>query len=150
MQDKEEFDRNSTYEILSRQKVGRHMQSNSITGRQVPLIVPLREDLVKENAVCINVAFLMESGVKLILPQLSKLVQRNVPIKILTGTYLSVTEPSAIYLLKVVLGNKVDIRFYNEQNVSFHPKGYMIEQDEDSVAYIGSSNVSQSALISGL
>lgn len=126
------------------------MQTNSITGRQLPLIAPLREDLVKANAVYINVAFLMESGVKLILPQLTRLAQRNVPIKILTGTYLSVTEPSAIYLLKVILGNKVDIRFYNERNVSFHPKGYIIEQDGDSIAYIGSSNVSQSALISGI
>lgn len=126
------------------------MQTNSITGRQVPLILPLREDLAKANAVYINVAFLMESGVKLILPQLTRLVQRNVPIKILTGTYLNVTEPSAIYLLKVILGNKVDIRFYNERNVSFHPKGYIIEQGEDSIAYIGSSNVSQSALISGV
>jgi len=88
------------------------MQINSITGRQVPLILPLREDLVKGTAVFINVAFLMESGVKLILPQLSRLAQRNIPIKILTGTYLNVTEPSAIYLLKFVLGNKVDIWTY--------------------------------------
>ena len=126
------------------------MQINSITGRQTPLILPLCEDLIKAKAVYINVAFLMESGIKLILPQLSRLVQINVPIKILTGTYLNVTEPSAIYLLKFVLGNKADIRFYNEHNVSFHPKGYIIEQDEDSVAYIGSSNISRSALTSGV
>ena len=46
----------------------------------------------------------MESGAKLIADQLAAAARRGVPIKILTGTYLSVTEPSAIYYLKSRLG----------------------------------------------
>ena len=67
-------------------------------------------------------------------------------IRVLTGNYLNITQPQALYLLKGALGEKVDLRFYNVPNKSFHPRLYIFEYEEDGDIFIGSSNISNSAL----
>ena len=54
------------------------------------------------------------------------------------------------YLMKDILGDKVDLRFYNNTKRSFHAKSYMFENDEGGEIFIGSSNLSKSALTSGI
>lgn len=71
-------------------------------------------------------------------------------IRILTGNYLKITQPQALYLLKSELKDKVDLRFYNNPNKSFHPKAYMFHNPIDSEIYIGSSNISRGALTSSI
>lgn len=68
----------------------------------------------------------------------------------MTGNYLEITQPSALYLIKSRLGDRVDLRFYNEKNRSFHSKSYMFHYRDYSELYIGSSNISKSALTSGI
>lgn len=104
------------------------------------------------NAVRIDiiVSFLMESGVKMLLNDLKAALERGVQIRILTGNYLGITQPSALYLIKKELGDRVDLRFYNEKNRSFHPKSYIFHYENSSEIYIGSSNISRSALTSGI
>ena len=70
------------------------------------------------------VSFLMESGVKMLLPDLREAVSRGVKIRILTGRYLGITQPSALYLLRKEFGNEIDLRFYYTTEHSFHPKAY--------------------------
>ena len=41
---------------------------------------------------------------------LEEIKDKNIPIRILTGNYLNITQPSALYLLKDILGDKVDLR----------------------------------------
>lgn len=98
----------------------------------------------------IIVSFLMESGVKMLLKELDNALNRGARIRILTGNYLGITQPSALYLIKRKLGDRVDLRFYNEKNRSFHPKSYIFHYMDHSEIYIGSSNVSRSALTSGI
>lgn len=92
----------------------------------------------------------MESGVKMLLGELDNALKRGAKIRILTGNYLGITQPSALYLIKHKLGDQVDLRFYNEKNRSFHPKSYMFHYKDYSELYIGSSNISRSALTSGI
>ena len=96
------------------------------------------------------VSFLMESGVKLILADLKAALGRGVQIRILTGNYLGITQPSALCLIKKELGDQVDLRFYNEKERSFHPKSYIFHYGNMGEIYIGSSNISRSALTSGI
>ncbi|MBQ5802304.1 MAG: hypothetical protein IIW27_04655, partial [Clostridia bacterium] len=49
----------------------------------------------------------------------------GVKIRILTGNYLNITQPHALYLLRKELRDKIDLRFYNVPNKSFHPKAYI-------------------------
>ena len=99
------------------------------------------------------VAFLMESGARLIGPPLKDAAKRGAQIQILTGTYLSVTEPSAIYYLLNLLGTSVDLRLFQDGSRSFHPKSYIFDYNDDpdaSEVYVGSSNLSASALSRGV
>lgn len=85
-----------------------------------------------------------------LLGELDNALKRGAKIRILTGNYLGITQPSALYLIKHKLGEQVDLRFYNEKNRSFHPKSYMFHYKDYSTIYIGSSNISKSALTSGI
>lgn len=106
--------------------------------------------LKKADSVDIVVSFLMESGVKMLLSELESALDRGAKIRILTGNYLGITQPSALYLIKRKLGDRVDLRFFNDENRSFHPKSYIFHYANYSEIYIGSSNISRSALTSGI
>ncbi|SFU53619.1 Helicase conserved C-terminal domain-containing protein [Clostridium sp. DSM 8431] len=124
--------------------------SNVVTGDKDHLYNKLKTSIKKAKKIDIIVSFLMESGVKLILDDLKEAIDRNVPIRILTGNYLEITQPSALYLIKSELQDKVDLRFYNVHKKSFHPKAYIFENDIDSELYVGSSNISRGALTSSI
>lgn len=114
------------------------------------LYYQLKMSMMKAKRVDIIVSFLMESGVRMILNDLQMALDRGVQIRILTGNYLGITQPSALCLIKKELGNRVDLRFYNDKRRSFHPKSYIFHYEKLSEIYIGSSNISKSALTSGI
>ena len=114
------------------------------------LLWQLELSMMHAKQIDIIVSFLRESGVKMLLPKLKMAQERGVPIRILTGTYLGITQPSALYLLRSELGDKVDLRFYADSHRSFHPKAYFFHGEKESRVFIGSSNISQSALTSGI
>lgn len=114
------------------------------------LLWQLELSMMHAKQIDIIVSFLRESGVKMLLPKLKIAQERGVPIRILTGTYLGITQPSALYLLRSELGDKVDLRFYADSHRSFHPKAYFFHGEQESRVFIGSSNISQSALTSGI
>ena len=89
------------------------------------LYYQLKMSMQKADRIDIIVSFLMESGVRMILGDLKAALDRGADIRILTGNYLGITQPSALYLIKKELGNQVDLRFYNEKERSFHPKSYI-------------------------
>ena len=124
--------------------------SNCITGDTNHLLPKLKESFKKATSIDIIVAFLMESGVKLLKDELKEVVNKNIPIRILTGNYLNITQPQALYMLKDIMGDKVDLRFYNVPNKSFHPKAYIFEYEKGGDLYVGLSNISRSALTSGI
>lgn len=123
---------------------------NAITGQKNNLYERLKFDINDAVEMKFIVSFLMESGIKLIADDLEAAISDETKLKIITGTYLNITEPSCIYYLKDRLGDKVDIRFFNVPQIAFHPKTYIINKKSESVLYIGSSNMSRSAMIEGV
>ena len=127
--------------------------TNVMTGdrnRSRYLYYQLKLSMAEAEAVDIIVSFLMESGVRMLLKDMKRALNRGVRIRILTGNYLGITQPSALYLIKQELGERVDLRLYNEKSRSFHPKSYIFHYDSSNEIYIGSSNISRSALTSGI
>ena len=127
--------------------------TDAMTGgadKRMYLYYQLANSIKKADSVDIIVSFLMESGVKMLLGELDNALKRGAKVRILTGNYLGITQPSALYLIRHKLGDQVDLRFYNEKNRSFHPKSYMFHYKDYSELYIGSSNISRSALTSGI
>lgn len=86
------------------------------------LYYQLKMSIMRAKQIDIIVSFLMESGVRMILKDLKSALERGVKVRILTGNYLGITQPSALYLIKKDLGNLVDLRFYNDHTRAFHPK----------------------------
>lgn len=127
--------------------------TNVMTGdrnRSRYLYYQLKMSMAEAEAVDIIVSFLMESGVRMLLKNMKRALNRGVRIRILTGNYLGITQPSTLYLIKQELGERVDLRLYNEKSRSFHPKSYIFHYDSSNEIYIGSSNISRSALTSGI
>ena len=113
-------ERIDTYEIES---------TNVMTGdrdRSRYLYYQLKMSMAKAKQIDIIVSFLMESGVRMLLNDMKRALERGVKIRILTGNYLGITQPSALYLIKSELGDRVDLRLYNETSRSFHPKSYIL------------------------
>lgn len=120
------------------------------TDKNKYLYYQLVRSLKEAKRVDIIVSFLMESGVKMLIDELKNAIDRGAKVRILTGNYLGITQPSALYLIKNKLGDKIDIKFYNDKSRAFHPKSYIFHYDNYGEIYIGSSNISKSALTSGI
>lgn len=144
-------------EFNTAEKVEDHIREDYVTDvmtgdrdKRMYLYYQLVGSMRKADRIDIIVSFLMESGVKMLLKELNQAMERGAKIRILTGNYLGITQPSALYLIKHELGEYVDLRFYNEKERSFHPKSYIFHYTDHSDIYIGSSNISRSALTSGI
>lgn len=90
----------------------------------------------------ISVAFITDSGVSLLIPTLLKLESKGIKGKVLSGTYLNFTDPSALRKLNTF--SNLEVKLVKFDN--FHAKGYFFKQDEVWTSLIGSSNLTQSAL----
>ncbi len=73
------------------------------------LVYQLKFSIAQAKQTDIIVSFLMESGVRILLNDLKAALYRGVQIRILTGNYLGITQPSALFLLKKELGDKVEL-----------------------------------------
>ena len=119
------------------------MKQNAFTGNNCDFYKQIKKSINDADSIDIIVSFLMESGVRLIVNDLK---ESNKKIRILTGSYLNITQPEALYLLKSELKDNLDLRFYNVKNKSFHPKAYIFHNERDSEIYVGSSNLSKGGL----
>lgn len=112
----------------------------------------IRHASSKADRIDAAVSFVRLSGIRLLLDQLKELTQKGIPVRIICGSYLGITEPAALQVLFHDLGPGAEIRLFNDPSVSFHPKCWIFhhENDAESEILIGSSNVSRSALTSGI
>ncbi|MBD7908515.1 DEAD/DEAH box helicase family protein [Sporosarcina sp. Sa3CUA8] len=101
------------------------------------------------DTIYIVTAFLMNSGVKEILSVLQQAALRKADIKILTGDYMSITQPDALLLLHRQLAD-AEIRMMESGGTSFHPKAYLFGSKTGDSVIVGSSNLSKSALGNGV
>ena len=101
------------------------------------------------SSTAILVSFMMVSGLEWILPSLQRSLNNGAQIKILTGDYLYITQPDALERL-VELEGDIELRLWKSHGVSFHPKAYLFESNQEKQVVVGSSNLSKSALTTGV
>lgn len=119
------------------------MMGRSITKR---LLETLREEIALASSLDIIISFIRFSGVILLLDDLKKAIARGTKIRLLTTTYLGITEPYALTVLRNELTSSLDMRLFNDKTKSFHPKAFFF----DDKMILGSSNLSESALTDGV
>src|SRR5690625_2536117 len=110
----------------------------------------LKEDIRNSSMIYILSSFLMESGIKLIFDDLKFALEKGADVKILTGDYLFVTDPKALAKLLEIKNDNLEIRMWQSEGVSFHPKSFMFKHKEKGALIVGSSNMSHSALRQGV
>jgi superfamily II DNA or RNA helicase/HKD family nuclease len=109
----------------------------------------LLEQIESASSICILTAFVMKSGVEYIRESLKIAAERGADIKICTGDYLFVTQPEALEDL-LSIDDRIQIRLWQSNGVSFHPKAYLFQTENQDCLFIGSSNLSKSALSHGI
>lgn len=128
-----------------------------VGGTKDPLLADLAPALDDATHVDLALAFIFDRGVDLLEDRLVDILRRGGQIRIVTGRYQDVTEPVALRHLRslpLVASRESDalgLRMYRPQSAreSFHPKAWMVHGSESS-AWVGSSNLSQTALQTGV
>ncbi|WP_020063115.1 DEAD/DEAH box helicase family protein [Bacillus sp. 123MFChir2] len=113
------------------------------------LLHKLERYIDEAKAIYILTSFVMKSGVNVLVEPLRKAAEQGVDIKICTGDYLYITQPDALEKLHEIHPS-IEIRLWKSAGKSFHPKAYLFEHETDGVMIVGSSNMSKSALTSGV
>ena len=107
------------------------------------VLTDLQEELSKCGAFYFSVAFVTKNGIAMIKSQLSDLMDKKVPGKILISPYLDFNDPDAMReLLKL---KNVEVRLTPEK-MQMHAKFYLFEHTGKQVLISGSSNLTHTAL----
>lgn len=130
---------------LSKERTREHDQQRLVKGAEDPLLPHLILHMDRADTCDIAVSFLLDSGARRIVEHLKDFLERGGRARILVGDYLDVTEPVALRRLCDLQGN-LSFRIYQSSNRAFHLKSYAFLTGPEGVAFVGSSNLSESAL----
>lgn len=109
----------------------------------------LRAELASADSVDLICAFVIWSGVRHLREPLAELKRRGGRIRVITTTYMGATEKRAIDEL-VALGADVRVAF-DARTTKLHAKAWLLERGSGlTTAFVGSSNLSHTALFDGL
>lgn len=114
------------------------------------LAAELRAELASADQVDLLCAFVKWQGLRLLEDQLNELRQRNVPLRVITTTYLGATDARALDALVNEFGADVRVN-YELDRTRLHAKAWLMRRKTGfHTAYVGSSNLSHAALVDGL
>jgi superfamily II DNA or RNA helicase/HKD family nuclease len=109
----------------------------------------LRSELPSATEVDLLVSFVIWSGVRTLLDELGQLVDRGGRLRVITTTYMGATQPKALDEL-VRVGAEVRVA-YDAERTKLHAKAWLLHRPGGlTTAFLGSSNVSFTALHQGL
>jgi superfamily II DNA or RNA helicase/HKD family nuclease len=121
-----------------------------VRGGDDPFLPHLLAGLDRAVSADLVAAFVLESGVLAVIEHLRDLLARSGRLRLVTGDYLGLTEPEALAHLLDLEGDR-HLRVREAGATSFHPKAYLLHHPDGSgTGYVGSSNLSATALGAGV
>jgi superfamily II DNA or RNA helicase/HKD family nuclease len=109
----------------------------------------LLEEVESADRVDIVMAFIRRSGIRPLLETLTRFTAAGRSVRVLTTTYTDSTEPAALDELKAA-GAEVRVS-YEIGSTRLHAKAFLFHRESGfSTAYIGSSNLTHTAQVTGL
>lgn len=129
--------------------------SNLFTGTNgLSVDEEIKKDIQTADNIDLVVSFIKFSGLRLIYDELKRFLAKNgAKLRILTTTYTGATDVKAVkWLMDLKELGDVDIKAsFNTNDERLHAKAYIFKRENGfDTAYIGSSNISRTALTKGL
>ena len=110
----------------------------------------IRSELDSADQVDLLCAFVKWYGLRVIEAQLIDLKRRRAPLRVITTTYMGAPERAALDRLVRDFGAEVKIQ-YDSVRTRLHAKAWLFRRNTGfNTAYVGSSNLSRSAMLDGV
>ncbi len=114
------------------------------------LVHELGREMQSADSVDLLVSFIKWSGLRLLMPAFEEMAGRGGKVRIITTSYMGASDAEAVEWLARLRNVAIRVS-YDTERTRLHAKAYHFRRDSGfSTAYIGSANMSQAAMTSGL